>query len=72
MTDSYHFGERADVVCVVAALASAPPKIAYRVSRKSKNKSFGIDNDEEILVRPPNVQQQAIDWLKTQQVVVIP
>jgi hypothetical protein len=55
----------ADVVCVVNALASAPSKtIAYRT--KSANKSG------EILDETPNIQQQAIKWLSTQQVIVNP
>lgn len=61
----------ADVACVVAALASAPPKpIAYRTFSKS------IDNPEdksgESPEEIPDVRQQAIGWLKTQRIVVNP
>jgi hypothetical protein len=61
----------ADMVCVVAALAAAPPKpIAYRET----SKSVGISENKsgEILYEIPDVQQQAIKWLRTQQVVIKP
>ena len=61
----------ADVVCVVAALAAAPPKpIAVREVTKSvgnlENKSGKMF--DEI----PDVRQEAIEWLKTQRVIVNP
>ena len=69
----------ADVVCVVATLASAPPKtIAYHEISKSVdlpgNKSVGIPGNESVGIPDEilDVQQQAIKWLKTQQVVVNP
>lgn len=61
----------ADVVCVVAALAAAPPKpVAVREITKyagnPENKSGKMF--DEI----PDVRQEAIEWLKTQQVVINP
>ena len=69
----------ADVVCVVAALAAAPPKpVAYHEISKSVdlpgNKSVGMPGNESVGIPDeiPDVQQQAIKWLRTQQVVVQP
>ena len=61
----------ADVVCVVSALASAPPRtIANRTFSKSANKSG--DDSVEFSDEIPDVRQQAIGWLKTQRIVVNP
>ena len=61
----------ADVVCVVSSLASTPPKtIAYRKIAKSAGRSE--NKSGEILDETPDVQRQAIEWLKTQRVVITP
>jgi hypothetical protein len=61
----------ADVVCVVAALATVSPKTIAR-SPISKSASKSENKSGEIPDKTPNVQQQAIEWLRTQQVTVVP
>ena len=61
----------ADVVCVVSALAAVPSRtIAYREISKSAGRSE--NKSGEILDETPDVQRQAIEWLKTQKVVITP
>lgn len=61
----------ADVACVVAALASAPPKtIAYREFSKSVGNPE--DKSARILEEIPDVRQPAIEWLKTQRIIIVP
>lgn len=61
----------ADVVCVVSALAAVPSKtIAYR--EISKSVDISGNKSAEVPYEMPDVQQQAIEWLKTQNVSIIP
>jgi hypothetical protein len=61
----------ADMICVVAALAATPSKtIAYR--EISKSVDISGNKSSEFPDEIPNVQQQAIEWLKTQNVVITP
>lgn len=71
----------ADVFCVVTILASKPQEpIAYRVSKKAgklDEKSFDWDDRFARMVVPPSdgspdIQQKAVEWLKTQKVSVVP
>ena len=61
----------ADVVCVVAALAAAPPK---PVATREVTKSIGnLENKSgKMFDETPDVQQQAVEWLKTQRVIINP
>ena len=61
----------ADVVCVVSALASTPPRT---IADRKFSKSIGNPKDKSVEIpdEMPDVREQAIGWLKTQQIVIIP
>ena len=70
----------ADVFCVVTTLASKPQRpITYKgISKragKSDEKSFDLDDRFARMVVPPSdgnpdIQQKAVEWLKTQKITV--